>query len=164
MHRTITIHAVVTLLALQCAQLDAAPIYPRAGWTAPLSEISHDVSGTVTIVDAVTLQVDDFTYDGGGPAVYFYLGADDTTPSFTSGLELMPLLTGTVYDGTGGPLLLQLPQGHTMDPYQAISVWCAAFDVNFGSGTFVPEPGMATLVCAGVFGLLRRSRLRPNEK
>jgi hypothetical protein len=29
-----------------------------------------------------------------------------------------------------------LPTGQTLAPYNAVSVWCAQFGVNFGSGTF----------------------------
>ena len=114
--------------------LSSAEVYDRTGWQAPLSTLFHNVSGTVTIVDANTLLVEDFNYDGGGPAVYFYLGADNTDGSFNSGLGIGPLLTGTTY--TNDTLLVDLPGTQTLDGYTAISVWCADFNVNFGSGTF----------------------------
>jgi len=103
---------------------------------AELQTIFHNVSGTVTITDADTFRVDQFTYDGGGPAVYFYLGTDDTNAAYTNGLEITPAISGTVYDGTQGPLWFDLPPGQTFDNYQAISVWCKSFGVNFGSGVF----------------------------
>jgi hypothetical protein len=116
----------------------AGSSYERACWSAELSTISHNVSGTATIVDDVTIQVDDFFYDGGGPLVYFYLGATNSGSSFANGLEVPPLLSGTAYNGES--LTLTLPPGETLDGYGAISVWCAEFNVNFGSGSFDPEP------------------------
>jgi electron transfer DM13 len=106
------------------------------GMTAELSTLFHNVSGTVTVVDEDTFRVDDFTYDGGGPAVYFYLGADESNAAFGSGPGIDPLLTGSAYDGTQGPLFFDLPAGESFLDYDAISVWCIDFNVNFGSGTF----------------------------
>ncbi|KAJ8972481.1 hypothetical protein NQ317_006021 [Molorchus minor] len=37
-----------------------------------LSELNHGVSGEVYAVDGRTLHIKDFTYDGQGPAAYFY--------------------------------------------------------------------------------------------
>lgn len=111
--------------------------YQRAGWRARLSTIAHNVSGTVIIEDANTLRIEDFHYDGRGPAVYFYLGANDSKEAYIEGLGLEPLLTGTSY--SGDELLIDLPEGTTLDGYTAISVWCVDFAVNFGSGTFGAE-------------------------
>ncbi len=122
--------AVVLLMAW--ANVQAAMI----GAQADLSTLFHNVSGTVTVVDDDTFRVDDFTYDGGGPAVYFYLGADDSQAAFVSGLSIDPILTGTAYDGTQGSLFFDLPAGESFADYHAISVWCAQFNVNFGSGLF----------------------------
>lgn len=122
--------AVVLLMA--SANVQAAMI----GAQADLSSLFHNVSGTVTVVDDDTFRVDDFTYDGGGPAVYFYLGADDTDAAFGAGLEVTPILTGTAYDGTQGSLFFDLPAGESFADYHAISVWCAQFSANFGSGYF----------------------------
>ncbi|MCB9850343.1 MAG: DM13 domain-containing protein [Phycisphaerales bacterium] len=115
------------------ARAVADSAYPRAGWVADLSTIFHAVNGTVTIVDATTLQVDHFTYDGGGPAVYFYLGAEDTDDAYFGGLEIQPHLTRAYNDES---FTLTLPSGSTLDGYTAVSVWCAQFSVNFGSGVF----------------------------
>jgi Electron transfer DM13 len=108
----------------------------QIGAQAILSMNAHNVGGTVTVVDEDTFRVDDFTYDGGGPAVYFYLGTDESLAAFNSGLEASALLTGTVYDGTQGSLFFDLPAGETFAGYDAISVWCELASANFGSGTF----------------------------
>lgn len=111
-----------------------AEVYPRAGYEAQLSTFLHNVSGTVSIVDSNTIQVDNFNFDGGGPSVYFYLGAENNVPAFTSGKLIGPLLSGTVF--TNQTLTIDVPGIDPFDGYNAISVWCDDFYVNFGSGTF----------------------------
>ncbi len=109
--------------------------YDRAGWDANLSTFFHNVSGRVIIEDADTIRVENFYYDGQGPAVYFYLAEQNTNESFKNGLAIGSLLTRpTAYNNE--TLTIDLPAGNTLDGYHAISVWCAAVSVNFGSGLF----------------------------
>ena len=63
----------LTLLMLASPALHAAVM---VGWQADLQTIFHAVEGTVTIKDDNTLKFENFSYDGGGPAVYFYLTTD----------------------------------------------------------------------------------------
>ena len=136
-------------------------ISPPVGSQAQLSNLAHAVSGTVTIVDEDTVRVDDFTYDGGGPLVYFYLGAEEADEAFKTGLQIGMKLNGfgVSYDGTQGPLLVDLPSGETLEGYHAFSVWCVRGEANFGSGTFqavaVPEPAGLSLVLFSLM-LMRR--------
>lgn len=112
--------------------------YPRAGWTTTLTTNAHGVSGTAEIIDARTIRLTNFNYDGGGPQVYAYLGATNDDDAFADGLAIGELLTrpGTPYvDAT---VDLVLPAELTLDGYDAISIWCVDFRVNFGSGTFAP--------------------------
>lgn len=109
--------------------------YPRAGYEAHLSTIYHNVSGTVTIVDANTLLVENFYYDGGGLTVYFYLGERDLSSDFETGLGIGPELSGTMYNNE--QLIIHLPGDVNLDDYTAISVWCVDATVNFGSGSFI---------------------------
>jgi hypothetical protein len=115
------------------------PGYARGGWVASLSRLQHGVSGTVTIVDERTLRITGFNYDGGGPQVYAYLGSDNSNAAFLAGKTIGRRLNG------GGAFVnatleLQLPEGQTLDGYTALSIWCADFRVNFGSGSFQPPP------------------------
>jgi len=134
----------------------------RAGYTALLQTKAHSVSGTATIVDEDTFRVDDFTYDGGGISVFFYLGTEQTDAAFASGLQVGPQLFGTPYNDDS--LVLDLPAGHTLDGYNAVSVWCVTAGADFGSGTFVPEPATAGLLATGIvvmaIGRSRRSLRR----
>ncbi len=138
MLRIAILASTVALAAGVAAAARAELISPQVGWQADLSTYYHNVSGTVTILDDDTVQVDDFTYDGGGPFVYFYLGASQSSSDFGSGLQIGSQLAHTPYDGTQGPMVLQLPSGQTLEGYHAISVWCVEFHVDFGSGTFGP--------------------------
>lgn len=92
--------------------------------------------GTVTILDENTYRVDNFFYDGLGINVFFYLGAKDTRADFLAGLSTGPDFIGIPY--TGGSVTIDLPAGETFDNYRAISLWCTAAGVSFGSGTFMP--------------------------
>ncbi len=130
-HNTATLVLAVLLFGRTCTP---AEYYERAGWEAQLSTIYHNVSGTVRILDHNSLEVENFDYDGGGPAVYFYLGTENTQQAFLNGIPAGSLLSGPIYNNEA--FTIDLPPGQTMDMYNAISVWCVDFRVNFGSGTF----------------------------
>lgn len=134
-HRTFAfVLSAVFMLMGSALQSADAQISPGIGYKTSLSTIAHDVSGTVSILDADTLLVEDFVFDGGGISIYFYLGTSENT--FATGLEVGPELLGTVFDGTQAPFTIDLPTGLTVDGYNAVSVWCVAAGVSFGHGTF----------------------------
>ena len=120
-----------------------APGYARAGWVANLSTLQHGVSGKVTIVDARTVRLTEFNYDGGGPQVYAYLGADNSDAAFQAGRVIGPQLNRAGPAYVNATLELQLPPGQTLDEFAAVSIWCAEFRVNFGSGGFKAPPAPA---------------------
>ena len=113
--------------------------YPRAGFEAFLDGqgLPYGVGGTATIVDADTILFEDFTYNGTGISVFFYLAATDNDAAFASGLPIGPQLVGQVFNGS--TFTVDLPTGETLDAYGAISVWCVAAGLNFGSGAFLQE-------------------------
>ncbi|MFC1572923.1 DM13 domain-containing protein [Candidatus Eisenbacteria bacterium] len=117
----------------------AQELYQRAAWTADIPPGPHSVEALVTVVDERTLQVEHFTYDGTAPLVYFYLGESNENEAFENGLQLEPLLD-RAYDDES--MTLNLPEGETLDGYNAISVWCAEFSVNFGSASFTAPAAM----------------------
>ena len=134
-HRTFVLGLSAALLVIASASQSVfAQMTPGVGYQASLSTISHNVSGTVTILDADTLLVEDFTYDGLGPSVFFYLGTSVST--FEYGLELGTDLVGTAFDGTEDSFTIDLPAGTTVEGFNAISVWCVRFEASFGDGTF----------------------------
>ena len=92
-HRTFALGlSAVFLLMSYASQSAVAQMMPDIGYQTSLSMNSHNVGGTVTVLDADTLLVEDFTYDGGGVDVFFYLGTSDAT--FSSGLEIGSQLLG----------------------------------------------------------------------
>jgi hypothetical protein len=136
------------LLIAACLAFAATPVAaelnsPKAGWRAELNGLHHNVGGTVTIVDDDSLRFDDFTYDGQGLDVRFYLGATDSQASFISGVPIGPQLLGMVFDGSQSPFVIDMPIGQTLEGWHAISVWCVDVAVNFGSGAFVAAPQIA---------------------
>ncbi|XP_014242209.2 protein Skeletor, isoforms B/C [Cimex lectularius] len=110
-----------------------------------LSRLMHSVSGDVYAVDVRTLHIRDFTYDGAGPAAFFYAGNSKTVGP--GGFR--------VRDETGSERVLKsynkkhitvtLPDGKTLNNIKWFSVWCDEFQVNFGSiqippGLDYPKP------------------------
>jgi hypothetical protein len=132
------------------------------GSQATFSNDFHNVSGTATVLAFDRLRIDDFTFDGGGLDVFFYLGAEDTNTSFIGGTAIGDQLLGTVFDGTQGPIIIDLPAGRSLADYGAISVWCVDVSVSFGSGTFlqIPEPSVTGLgiLVLGASAVARRRR------
>ena len=160
--------AIRLLLILACTSLASearAQGQERVGWEAQLSTLAHGVSGTVRIVDEFTLEVEHFSYDGGGISVYFWL--DD--PAFQGeGVDYengVPVGSDLVQMGFVDADLLIDTGDVSLDGHDGISVWCVAAGVSFGDGIFVPlpEPGAVSLQSAGLGTLgalltLRRRR------
>ncbi len=118
--------------------------YERAGWVAVMQVGAHQSQGIATIVDEDTIQIDHFTYDGTAPLVFFYLGAEDSHSAFVNGTSIGPELEQAYSDDS---LTVSLKGGATLDGYNAISVWCAQFNINFSSDAFRP---MGDANCDGV--------------
>lgn len=141
MRRISTLLTLVMLTACVASPTRATLASPLVGWKANLSTLAHGVSGSVTILDDDTVRVDNFTYDGGGIIVYFYLAPSNSYSSFKdNGLGIGNDIKGTSFDGTQGPFTIDLPGASTVEGYHGVSVWCVTANANFGSGTFAPVP------------------------
>lgn len=147
----------LTLIACMISSAAIAEDFPRAGAQAELSTLSYQVSGTATIVNSNTIRVHEFNYTGGGPDVYFFLGTNATGTAFENGIYFTNQLNGTMH--SNATHTLSLSGGQTLDGYNAISVWCKQFGVDFGSGTFQPHiesydysAGVASLSVSGAAG------------
>lgn len=98
------------------------------GRTAELSTLAHGVSGTITVLDDCSIEVTNFNYDGGGPAVYFYAGTDQNYRN--DAFPIGPKLSDQQWaDAT---ILLVIPEGRSLDDFNSLSVWCFDFNANFG--------------------------------
>jgi len=109
---------------------------PR-NWVAELSTVAHDVSGTVRVIDNCTLQIDNFTYDGRGPSVYFWgaVNRDYTGPDY---FQIGDRIDGTPYDNE--TVVIDIPENKTLDDFDSLSVWCFQFGQNFGDAMWNSNP------------------------
>nr|XP_050869082.1 protein Skeletor, isoforms B/C isoform X1 [Vespula vulgaris] len=128
--RRSTIGLVLAIFFIFLAQLCDGAYYGKL--IGKLSELHHGVSGEVYAVDGRTLFIKDFTYDGEGPAAFFYAG--NTKSPNSNGFRVRD------ERGTASVLkryrrkdiTLTLPDGKTLNSIKWFSVWCDEFAVNFG--------------------------------
>lgn len=108
---------------------------PQVGWRAVIDGDHHDVAGVATLIDEDTIEITDFTFDGGGVNARIFLVVDGA--EFTDELELTDNLVGTTYSGE--TLTLDLPAAASEIDWDTITVWCIPFGVSFGHASFSPE-------------------------
>lgn len=100
-----------------------------------LSTLFHEVSGTVFAVDSKTLRIDNFRYDGEGPATVYWINTGSAaTPD---GIPALTQETCKVdnplpaFDGTQS-VTIELPNDLTLSDIGYFSIWCTAFVAEFG--------------------------------
>ncbi|XP_001657668.2 protein Skeletor, isoforms B/C isoform X1 [Aedes aegypti] len=98
-----------------------------------LTQLHHGVSGSVYAVDARTLFLKNFNYDGEGPAAYFYVG-NTRAPSNKGAHRLRDERgrSGVLRKYRNEDITLSLPEGKTLRDIRWFSIWCDDFSVNFG--------------------------------
>jgi len=106
-------------------------VHPLVGQVAELSTLAHGVSGTITVLNDCVLEVTNFNYDGGGPAVYFYAGNDKNYR--TDAFPIGPRLNGQQW--VNDTVRLPIPEGKSLDDFNSLSVWCFDFNANFGDAS-----------------------------
>ncbi|XP_055715595.1 protein Skeletor, isoforms B/C [Phlebotomus papatasi] len=101
-----------------------------------LSQLHHGVSGDVYAVDARTIFLKNFNYDGEGPTAYFYVG-NSRRPTNAGAWRLRDERgsTGVLRRYRNKDITLSLPEGKTLRDIKWFSVWCDEFAVNFGDVT-----------------------------
>ena len=90
------------------------------------------MAGEAVIVDEDTIEIRDFSYDGGGINARIYLLADGER--FHRDLELTGNLVGEVFDGD--VLEITIPESAPFDSWNLITLWCVPAAVSFGDGVF----------------------------
>lgn len=105
------------------------------GHTGFFSTFAHNVSGKATIIDDCTIEISQFSYDGGGPDVYFY-GAIDHEYTSVDAFPMGQKLNGKIFDNAR--IFIKLPQNKSLDDLNGLSVWCTEFEANFGQVEFTP--------------------------
>jgi hypothetical protein len=104
----------------------------KVGRSAVLVTEAHGVTGTATVIDDCTIEIKNFSYDGGGlPDVFVYGGKGG---NYSSGFAVGPNLFGT--RRTNETIQVTLPTG-ALDALDGISIWCVRAGVSFGDGLFI---------------------------
>jgi hypothetical protein len=99
----------------------------------PLTTRSHDVSGTVRIIDDCTLAISDFAYDGRGRTVELY---GSIGGSYSNGPALSRDLLRPSKAYAGAQLFVRLPASIRVGDLDGLSVWCSDVNVSFGDVEF----------------------------
>ncbi|KAL0276587.1 UNVERIFIED_CONTAM: hypothetical protein PYX00_004134 [Menopon gallinae] len=121
---------VVLVVSLEAASAQKDGYYGK--FIGKLTEFHHGVSGEVYAVDARTLHLRNFNYDGEGPAAYFYVG-NSKGPGI-NGIRIRDErgTTNVLPKYRNRHITLTLPEGKTLQNIRWFSVWCDEFSVNFG--------------------------------
>jgi len=111
----------------------------------------YNVGGQVYVVNDQTIQIENFSYSGGGPAAYFWAGTegepnhtDETTTAYLAYPFLGKHYTYWENPGPSIPKLKNKSITLTLPPHMKardvrwISVWCKPFRANFGQ-ILIPE-------------------------
>ncbi len=107
----------------------------KVGYSGDFQTFFHNVSGKATVIDDCTIEITNFSYDGGGPQVYFYAGVNHDYAS-ASAFPLGQNISGTVYNND--TITLRIPANKSLDDLTGLSVWCSDFSADFGHMTFTP--------------------------
>jgi hypothetical protein len=107
----------------------------QIGWTAELSTNAHDVDGTAVIRDSDTIAIDNFTFDGEGPAVFVYVASCDASDNgqWGEGVQVGDQLDQAY---SGETVTFPIPDAMAVSEIGGLSIWCVDFSVDFGSGLF----------------------------
>ncbi|XP_018308259.1 protein Skeletor, isoforms B/C isoform X1 [Mycetomoellerius zeteki] len=128
--RPSTVGLITVLLLVVVAQICSGAYYGKL--IGKLSELHHGVSGEVYAVDARTLFIKDFTYDGEGPAAFFYAGNSKGPGNNGFRVRDERGTTNLLKRYRKKDITLTLPDGKTLNNIKWFSVWCDEFSVNFG--------------------------------
>ncbi|KAF8773852.1 Protein Skeletor like protein [Argiope bruennichi] len=109
-------------------------VIPRPSEIGRIPTFEHGVSsGPVLVVDTQTLLVPDFTYDGLGPAAYWWVsrGARQHPRGLRLADENGSFAPLPKY--TGKTVVITLPPEYTIYDFDWFGVWCEEAQVDFGS-------------------------------
>ncbi|XP_070167433.1 protein Skeletor, isoforms B/C isoform X1 [Polyergus mexicanus] len=130
MRRPPTIGLIIAFFLIVAAQICSGAYYGKV--IGKLSELHHGVSGEVYAVDARTLFIKDFTYDGEGPAAFFYAGNSKGPGSNGFRMRDERGTTNVLKRYRKKDITLTLPDSKILNNIKWFSVWCDEFSVNFG--------------------------------
>ena len=106
----------------------------KIGQQAQLLTRFHDVQGTATIIDDCTIEITNFSFDGGGINTQIYLSIGGDFRESQGGFSVSGNLVGTLF--ASNTIRVTLPVGKTVNDFDSISVWCVPVSISFGDGFF----------------------------
>ena len=109
--------------------------HEKVGHSGFFNTFAHNVSGKATIIDDCTIEISQFSYDGGGPDVYIY-GAIDHQYAQQDAFPIGQKISEQVFNNS--TFTIRLPTNKSLDDLTGLSVWCVDFAVNFGQMEFTP--------------------------
>lgn len=112
-----------------------AQSHEKVGYSGYFETFHHNVAGKATIIDDCTIEISQFSYDGGGPDVYFFAAKDHNYDS-ASAFPVGNRLNGQVFDNAN--FTIKLPINKSLDDLTGLSVWCIDFSADFGHMEFTP--------------------------
>lgn len=106
------------------------PVIP-VGHTTTLQDTQHGVSGKAVMAGLQTILINEFTYDGQGPAVDVRLVKEG---DLGNAVAILGKLEQRPYDGE--LLIFTVPSDLKPGDADSISVYCYEFEASFGWGRF----------------------------
>jgi hypothetical protein len=115
---------------------------PRVLAMGTFHSVAHETKGTATVHDTSggrVLRLTDFETSN-GPAVHVYLIAAPDAADADTVKRAEPIDLGEI-KGNRGDQNYDVPAGIDLAKYRAVTIWCARFDVNFGTAPLRPAAG-----------------------
>ena len=106
----------------------------NVGFSTQLTLIDHVSSGTFTVVDDCTFEVDEFTFDGATPSTQWTGSADGdyrTGVALSVDYPMTPLNIVNIEE--------RLPAGTTWDSINSVSFWCSVAEASFAEARLRPD-------------------------
>ncbi|XP_065909721.1 protein Skeletor, isoforms B/C-like [Dysidea avara] len=121
-----------------------------------LTERQHEVRGNVYAISCSELVIENFYYDGFGPAVYAFVGKNPSNgPDRNSGGVDATVTFGSQTfvrfprsRHTNTVIQIKLPDSYNINEANWLSIWCRSFSANFGHITFGNIRQQTQKICA----------------
>jgi hypothetical protein len=103
----------------------------KIGWTGTITNTDGGLGGTVTVVDAKTLKITDYTLeDASAPALYWWGSTSDVLKDgFRISDEQVTMAAET------DSLTISLDAGKTTADFSTVGLWCERLSANFGQAS-----------------------------
>lgn len=103
----------------------------KIGWTGTLSSLDGGLMGTVVVVDATTIMINNYQLlDASAPALHWWGSTDGM---LKDGFRVSQ--TQVTQKSTSNTLTINLDAGKTTADFTTFGLWCESFKANFGQTT-----------------------------